>query len=700
MRQTFIISRVTRFMARVATWAGGRAGTTLTGAVAAIAMMFPPVRPPWPVLLPGASAWAAVPANAAATRAADMVARMRPEEKLSVLRAAPAPLGGASAGEGAGLLTWPGVARLGLPALRMGSFASPDPTDPAMPQLPFLALAAGWDPVLAHRAGALRARDEWARGRAMVRVGGVDLLPSGRLLAGEDPMLAGTMAGMVASGLMGGHVVPVFASLRAEEQGRGDGVVALPATLPVPAGRYMDGSLMGLSIALATAHGGAIACGGMHACGALSGLSTIVRDHWRFGGMLMAMPGALSGTDANAPAAVADGVDLEQSLGLEDGIYATPLRRAVATGAVPAARIDQMAQHVLTSLYGTGILDHPPSFNRDTKPPPASDTLSVAGLMADIGAEGMVLLQNENQVLPLDDRSGPVLLLATQALQRPLAALAAALGHDGIRVSTAIVRPDGTPPPQAAQVARAVMLTDRDADNAFITALADLGGHVVTIMMSDSPDRAMPWLDVVDSVIQAWSWHDEYAAPLAAMLTGTRDFTGHLPMTFTGGLYPPGMAYADYHAFERAHVAPLFPFGYGLSVAGGVSYGDVHVSREDATHLNVTFTLTDTADHPVRAVAQLYMTPPAEAGGVKRLVGWRSVTLTPGHVTHVTIPVDPHLLGQWDAGAGAWMVPAWTYTFAVGGSSVMLVHQASVHLPALHVAATLENLPAPTSPGE
>ncbi|MCJ8353768.1 glycoside hydrolase family 3 C-terminal domain-containing protein [Novacetimonas hansenii] len=669
-----------------------------TMAVAVAAAMVPVFVP---VPGPAPSAWAAAaPSSSAQTRAADMVARMRPEEKLSVLRAFPAPLGGAMAGEGTGLLTWPGVPRLGLPALRMGSFSDPHPTDPTMPHLPFLALAASWDPVLAHRAGMVRARDEWGRGRAMVRVGGVDLLPSGRLQAGEDPMLAGTMAGMVASGLMVGHVVPVFASLRAEEQGRGDGVVALPATLPVPADQYMGTSLMGLSIALGTAHGGAIACGGMHVCGALSGLSGIMREQWHFGGMLMAMPGALSGADASPVAAVADGVDMEQSPGVEDGVYAAPLRRAVATGAVQPPRIDQMAQHVLTSLYGTGILDHPPPFTRDRKSPPGSGPMSVDGLMAEVGAEGMVLLQNENQVLPLDDRSGQVLLLATQALQGPLVALAAALQHDGVKVSQAVVNPDGTPPPQAAQAARIVMLTDRDADNAFITALADLGGHVVTIMMSDSPDRAMPWLDVVDSVIQAWSWHGEYAAPLAAMLTGTREFSGRLPMTFTGGLYPPGMAYADYNAFERAHIAPLFPFGYGLSVAGGVSYGDVHVSREDATHLSATFTVTDTSDHPIRAVAQLYLTPPVEAGGVKRLVGWRSIALTPGHATRVAIPVDPHLLGQWDTGAGGWVVPAGTYTFAVGASSVMLTHQASVRMPALHVSATLENLPVPTSQGE
>ncbi|WP_239021472.1 glycoside hydrolase family 3 C-terminal domain-containing protein [Novacetimonas cocois] len=652
--------------------------------------------------VPAASGWAAPSSPASAARAADMVARMRPEEKLSVLRAFPAPQAEGN-DAGAGLLTWPGVPRLGLPALRMPRFDDPHPPASAMPQLPFLALAAGWDPALAHRAGVLRAHDEWGRGRAMVRVGGVDLLPSGRLQAGEDPFLAGVTAGMVASGLMAGHVVPVFAALRAEEQGRGDGVVALPATLPAAVGQFMNTSMMGLSVALETARGGALACGGMiHACGALSGLAGMLRDQWHFGGMLMAMPGTLAGTDGvpmPPMTAVGDGVDMEQAQGADEGVYAAPLRRALASGAVQPARVDQMAQHVLTSLYGTGVLDHPPPFTRDRKAAPAGPA-PVEGLMADIGAEGMVLLQNENQVLPLDDRSGPVLLLATQDLAGPLATLGEALRHDGVRVSQSIVSRGAPPPPQASQVARVVMLTDRDADNAFITALADLGGHVVTIMMSDSPDRAMPWLDVVDSVIQAWSWHDEYAAPLAAMLTGTRDFSGHLPMTFTGGFYPPGMAYADYHAFESAHIAPLFPFGYGLSVGGEVSYGDVHVTHEDATHLGAAFSVTDTSDHPVRAVAQLYLTPPPEAGGVKRLVGWRSIALTPGHAAHVSIPVDPHLLGQWDATAGTWSVPAGTYTFSVGSSAVMLMHQASVRLPALHVPAMLENLPSPTSQGE
>lgn len=99
---------------------------------------------------------AAAGGSAGSAHAADMAARMQPAEQQAVLQARP--IGG---GEGAtqaaadGLLAWPGVARLGLPALRMPDFSSPArPADEGgHPMLPWLALAATWDPDLARRAG-------------------------------------------------------------------------------------------------------------------------------------------------------------------------------------------------------------------------------------------------------------------------------------------------------------------------------------------------------------------------------------------------------------------------------------------------------------------------------------------------------------------------------------------------------------------
>ncbi|WNM09178.1 fibronectin type III-like domain-contianing protein [Komagataeibacter nataicola] len=233
-----------------------------------------------------------------------------------------------------------------------------------------------------------------------------------------------------------------------------------------------------------------------------------------------------------------------------------------------------------------------------------------------------------------------------------------------------------------------------------ITTLAELGGHVAVVLTADDPDRQMPWLDAVDSVVQAWAWRDEYAQALSALLSGQQDFSGHLPVTLTGGLYPPGMVDANYRAFERAHVVPLFPFGYGLSARGRLALSELHVVRE-GNRLNASFTLSNPGTAAVRAVPQLYVeTPPDLPGNPRRLAAWRSVMVSPGHPVRLSVPVSLRLAGQWNNAGGNWSVAAGDYTLSLGFSSVMLVRHATLHLPALHVPATLENQPAPVVTAE
>ncbi|MDT8870889.1 glycoside hydrolase family 3 C-terminal domain-containing protein [Komagataeibacter rhaeticus] len=190
-----------------------------------------------------------------------------------------------------------------------------------------------------------------------------------------------------------------------------------------------------------------------------------------------------------------------------------------------------------------------------------------------------------------------------------------------------------------------------------ISTLADLGGHVVVVLTGDDPDRQMPWLDMVDSVVQAWAWRDAHARPLAALLSGQQEFSGHLPVTLTGGFYPPGMVDADYRAFERAHVAPLFPFGYGLSARGHLTLSDLHVVRE-GTHLNASFSVTNPDGTAVRAIPQLYVSPSSDQAAPRRLAAWSSIMVAPGHTLRLTLPVSLRLLAQWNAPAANWAVAA------------------------------------------
>ncbi|GBR17562.1 glycoside hydrolase family 3 C-terminal domain-containing protein [Komagataeibacter nataicola] len=666
-------------------------------------------------LLAAAPAHAAVAAAASptSTRAADMAARLQPAEQQAVLQARPAP---ATDGDGntPGLLAWPGVPRLGLPVLRMPTFATPvQPGDAAArPMLPWLALAATWDPDLARRAGVARARAEWLHGRAVLRVGGVDTLPSGRLQGGEDQVLAGSMGGMIGAGLLSGHVLPVFGSVAREEQVRADGA-APERTAPVKAADLAAHSLLGVATALEVAHGGAMLCGGMAPCGEVTGLAAMVHEAWHFPGMILAVPGgdlpgggvpdsALHGTDT-APAlnAVAMGVDMEQVSPARPDVLGEMLRRAVRDGDIKPAQVQAMVTHILASFYMAGSLDHPPPFAaaRTGVQPPPVDTL-----MGDVEAEGAVLLQNENRVLPFDPALGPVLVLVHPAMRQAADLLADGLRHAGLNV-TVVTAPDGagatgTLPPACAQAARTLVLSASNEDNRMITTLAELGGHVAVVLTADDPDRQMPWLDAVDSVVQAWAWRDEYAQALSALLSGQQDFSGHLPVTLTGGLYPPGMVDANYRAFERAHVVPLFPFGYGLSARGRLALSELHVVRE-GNRLNASFTLSNPGTAAVRAVPQLYVeTPPDLPGNPRRLAAWRSVMVSPGHPVRLSVPVSLRLAGQWNNAGGNWSVAAGDYTLSLGFSSVMLVRHATLHLPALHVPATLENQPAPVVTAE
>lgn len=643
-----------------------------------------------------------------AAHAADMAVRLQPAEQQAVVQARPAPVSGAGTGMGlADLLAWPGVPRLGLPVLRMPDFAVPPPpvTGIAHPPLPWLALAATWDPDLARRAGSARARSEWQQARAVLRVGGVDLLPSGRLQAGEDQILAGSMAGMIGAGLLAGHVLPVFGSVAREEHARADGAVP-DRTTQVPAAGLASQGLLGVAMALETAHGGAILCGGLAPCQTVTGLGAMVHDAWRFPGMVMAPPGgagvARDGDIAPTLAAVAAGVDMEQVAADEGSrdVLGAALRQAVREGSVKPAQVQAMVTHILASFYMSGSLDHPPSFaSVRNGAQSAADTL-----VADVEAQGAVLLQNENRVVPFDPALGPVLMLVRPALRPAAEKLADALRHAGLNVTLSVTTegagPPGTLPPATAQAARTLVLSDGNDDNRMISTLAEMGGHVAVVLAADDPDRQMPWLDTVDSVVQAWAWRDEYAQPLAALLSGQQDFSGHLPVTLTGGFYPPGMADADYRAFTRAHVVPLFPFGYGLSTHGHVTLSDLRVVR-DGNHMIASFAVTNPDDTPVRAVPQLYVEMPDDLpGAARRLAGWRSVMVAPGHTVRLSVPVSLRLVGQWNPAGGNWNVAGGDYTLSLGLSSVMMVRHAILHLPALHVPGALDSTPVPVVTAE
>ena len=175
---------------------------------------------------------------------------------------------------------------------------------------------------------------------------------------------------------------------------------------------------------------------------------------------------------------------------------------------------------------------------------------------------------------------------------------------------------------------------------------------------------AMPWLSRVASVVDAWYPGDNGAA-LAAVLFGTVDPSGHLPVTFPADLSQvpastsaqfPGVngkvAYSEgidvgYRYYDAHHQTPLFPFGYGLSYTS-FRFSDLRITRQPGRP-TVSAAITNTGRVAGSDVAQLYLSDPAAATEPPRqLKGFQKVTLRPGQSATVRFnePPRPVLLEQ------------------------------------------------------
>ena len=120
------------------------------------------------------------------------------------------------------------------------------------------------------------------------------------------------------------------------------------------------------------------------------------------------------------------------------------------------------------------------------------------------------------------------------------------------------------------------------AQNELISAVAAANPHTVVVVDAGAP-VAMPWLNQVAAVVDAWYPGESNGTALASVLFGQTDPSGHLPVTFPTDLSQvpastpassPGsngeVQYSEgidvgYRFYDAHNETPLFPFGYGLS---------------------------------------------------------------------------------------------------------------------------------------
>jgi beta-glucosidase len=391
---------------------------------------------------------------------------------------------------------------------------------------------------------------------------------------------------------------------------------------------------------------------------------------------------------------------------------------------VPIAYLDDAVERILTELFTAGLIGETPTGS----PSATVTTLAHMTTATQVAEEGTVLLKNSGNLLPLNPSTvGSIAVIGADASTgvvysgggsagvnasssvTPLQGIQSAVGsgvtvtyNDGSNQSAAVT---------AAQAAKvAVIFADYTESEGYDLSSIDLGttednliGAVgaanpnTIVVLNTGSAVTMPWLGSVAGVLEQWYPGEVDGTAIAAILFGSVDPSGHLPVTFPTSLSQvsastaqefPGangqVAYNEgidvgYRWYQANNLTPSFPFGFGLSYTT-FSFSNLAITGFSSSNVaTVSATVTNTGAVAGSDVAQLYIGDPSSTGEPPwQLKGFDRVSLDPHASTTATFSVPVHDLAYWDN--NGWAAPAGSYAIGVGDASANLPLQGTLTL--------------------
>ena len=323
-------------------------------------------------------------------RVDDLFGRLTENEKLRLLG-------------GTGFTTQP-IPRLGVPPMVTADAGQgvrggpPGTLGPATAFPAEIVMASTWDPRLVSQIGEAIGDEARNKGRGVQ----IELGPAINIhrspLGGrngeyftEDPFLDAQMAVAWIRGLQGtgaGACVKHYACNNQEnDRGEVNVVIGERALREIYLPGFKAAVQQGHVLSLMDAYN---RVNGLHCSANPYLLKTILKEQWGFDGLVMSDWGAVHETDV-----VQAGNDLEMPRG--DFMSVRKLKTALASGTVTQAAVDESVRRILRAIIRVGLLDGPLHPDPAEVNSPAHDALALK-----LAEEGIVLLKNRHNLLPLD----------------------------------------------------------------------------------------------------------------------------------------------------------------------------------------------------------------------------------------------------------------------------------------------------------
>lgn len=488
-------------------------------------------------------------------------------------------------------------------------------------------------------------------------------------------------------------------------------------------------------------------------------MNQILKGEWDWDGAVISDWGAVHDT----PTAVAGGLDMEfgsWTNGLTEGasnaydsyFFANPYLEGIENGIYTEDELNDKVRRVLRLTFRTAMDRNRPwgSINSPEHTQAARE----------IAEEGIVLLKNDKNILPLNtNTTRKIAVIGENAIKKmtvgggssslkaryeitPLEGLQNRFGNEAEiiyargyvgdptgnynGVSTGQDLSDSRSPEEL--TAEAVKLA-KDADvvlffgglnksdhqdaegsdretmslpygqDQLIRELVKSNPNLVVVNISGT-GVAMPWVDEVPAILQAWYLGSETGNALASVLAGDVNPSGKLPYTYYASLdqvgahvmgeYPGHKSvdklgnevmdipynegiYVGYRYIDKNKLRPTFPFGHGISYTT-FDYGKAtspKVFKNNDDKIKVSVPVTNSGKKAGKETVQLYVRDVKSSVDrpVKELKGFKKVNLAPGETQEVVFEIGRDALSYFDADKHEWVMEPGEFEILIGASS-------------------------------
>ncbi|WP_224745807.1 glycoside hydrolase family 3 C-terminal domain-containing protein [Neiella litorisoli] len=489
---------------------------------------------------------------------------------------------------------------------------------------------------------------------------------------GESPLLTSLMADAFVRGIQGDDPKYLKATAAAKHFGVHSGPEALRHSFDAkPTAKDLHETYLPAFAHLVTKSKVAgVMCAynavyGEPACSSDLLLNELLKQQWQFDGYLVSDCGALydihHGHKAVKTPEQAAAAALNGGVSLNCGFtYNAALKQAVEQGLVSENTIDERLQELYRLRFKLGLFDTAESNPYNQIPADVINSPEHVALAKEVAAKSIVLLKNNNHVLPLAKdikvpyvtgpfaASSDVLMANYYGISGNMVTILEGIANK-VSMGSALNYRMGALPfndnknpknwaPFVAKTADAVIAVvgisaDMEGEEVDAIASAHKGdridlqlpqnqinyvkqlaenkkGPLVLVVASGSPVALGELYDLADAIVQVWYPGEQGGNAVADVLFGDANPSGHLPLTFPKSVaqLPP---YDDYRMQGRTYKfmtkEPLFPFGFGLSYSA-FEYRNLAIEQDDSAY-RVSFELRNSSQRDGSDVAQLYLAP-------------------------------------------------------------------------------------------